>query len=148
MRTSTAHTLTRQLLVTTCFGSTTSTSGSQIATLRIQLISKPWTLSHPTHKVSTRNYTAVMKKHMSAINQWYLLITYKIPWWRRYFMLIRISTITAVLRIIQGHLCLLNWYIYYLNQIVTTYNREWHTTYHLWMTLADMGARYSQCKYL
>jgi len=56
-----ADTLTRQLLVTTCFGSTTSTSGSQMATLRIQLISNPWTLSHPAHQFTpliTYNYAA------------------------------------------------------------------------------------------
>lgn len=37
----------RQTFVTTCLGSTTSTKGSEIATLRIQLMLKPYTLSHP-----------------------------------------------------------------------------------------------------
>lgn len=43
------HTLTfrRQALVTTCLGSTTSTRGSLMATLRMQLMSKPYTFSHP-----------------------------------------------------------------------------------------------------
>lgn len=37
----------RQVLVTTCLGSTTSTRGSLIATLRMQLMSNPYTFSHP-----------------------------------------------------------------------------------------------------
>lgn len=47
--TSHTHTLTfrRQALVTTCLGSTTSTRGSLMATLRMQLMSKPYTFSHP-----------------------------------------------------------------------------------------------------
>lgn len=40
-------TLTRQELVTTCLESTTSTSGSFMATLRIHVMSKPYTFSHP-----------------------------------------------------------------------------------------------------
>lgn len=40
-------TLTRQEFVTTCLRSTTSTSGSFMATLRIQVMSKPYTFSHP-----------------------------------------------------------------------------------------------------
>lgn len=40
-------TLMRQELVTTCLGSTTSTSGSFMATLRMQVMSKPYTFSHP-----------------------------------------------------------------------------------------------------
>lgn len=42
-----ALTLTRQELVTTCLGSTTSTRGSFIATFRMQVMSKPYTFSHP-----------------------------------------------------------------------------------------------------
>lgn len=37
----------RQALVTTCLGSTTSTRGSLMATLRMQLMSNPYTFSHP-----------------------------------------------------------------------------------------------------
>lgn len=42
----------RQALVTTCLGSTTSTRGSLMATLRMQLMSNPYTFSHPvnTHR--------------------------------------------------------------------------------------------------
>lgn len=39
-----------QLEVTTCLGSTQSTKGSVIATFRMQLMSKPYTLSHPKKK--------------------------------------------------------------------------------------------------
>lgn len=39
----------RQALVTTCLGSTTSTRGSLMATLRMQLMSNPYTFSHPAH---------------------------------------------------------------------------------------------------
>lgn len=39
----------RQAFVTTCLGSTTSTRGSLMATLRMQLMSKPYTFSHPVH---------------------------------------------------------------------------------------------------
>jgi len=62
-----AHTLTRQLLVTTCFGSTTSTSGSQMATLRMQLISNPWTLSHPTQQFPP---LILHKKNYAAFSRW------------------------------------------------------------------------------
>ena len=41
------RTLMRQLLDTTCFGSTTSTSGSWIATRLMHDMSNPCTLSHP-----------------------------------------------------------------------------------------------------
>lgn len=40
-------TLTRQELLTSCLGSTTSTRGSLIATSLMQDISKPYTFSHP-----------------------------------------------------------------------------------------------------
>lgn len=43
-----------QLDVTTCFGSTQSTKGSVIATFRMQLILKPYTLSHPKMRSQTR----------------------------------------------------------------------------------------------
>lgn len=39
----------RQAFVTTCLGSTTSTRGSLMATLRMQLMSNPYTFSHPVH---------------------------------------------------------------------------------------------------
>ena len=54
--TSHIHTLTfkRQALVTTCLGSTTSTRGSLMATLRMQLMSKPYTFSHP-ERTHTKN---------------------------------------------------------------------------------------------
>lgn len=47
----------RQALVTTCLGSTTSTRGSLMATLRMQLMSNPYTFSHPvqyTHNINIR----------------------------------------------------------------------------------------------
>jgi len=43
-------TFTRQELVTSCLELTTSTSGSLTATWRMQLMSKPYTESHPTYK--------------------------------------------------------------------------------------------------
>lgn len=43
-------TLTRQELVTTCLESTTSTSGSFMATLRMQVMSNPYTFSHPAER--------------------------------------------------------------------------------------------------
>ena len=45
----------RQELETTCLGSTTSTRGSWTATSRIQLMSKPYTLSHPVCKLGSVN---------------------------------------------------------------------------------------------
>lgn len=42
----------RQAFVTTCLGSTTSTRGSLMATLRMQLMSNPYTFSHPVHTKS------------------------------------------------------------------------------------------------
>lgn len=46
-RTHTNPTLMRQALLTSCLGSTTSTSGSLMATSLMQDMSKPYTLSHP-----------------------------------------------------------------------------------------------------
>lgn len=40
----------RQALVTSCFGSTTSTRGSLMATSLMQDISKPYTFSHPGNR--------------------------------------------------------------------------------------------------
>ena len=40
-------TLTRQELVTTCLLSTMSTRGSLMATLRMHVMSNPYTFSHP-----------------------------------------------------------------------------------------------------
>ena len=41
------NTFTKHELVTICFGSTVSTRGSDMATFLMQLMSKPYTLSHP-----------------------------------------------------------------------------------------------------
>jgi len=54
-----ANTLTRQELVTTCRALTTSTSGSLTATLRMQLMLKPYTLSHPSTHQYTCNLTPI-----------------------------------------------------------------------------------------
>ena len=43
-------TFTTHELVTTCFASTTSTNGSVKATFLMQLMSKPYTLSHPAKR--------------------------------------------------------------------------------------------------
>lgn len=67
--TSHIHTLTfkRQALVTTCLGSTTSTRGSLMATLRMQLMSKPYTFSHPerTHTKKHLKWSTHMKTRAS-----------------------------------------------------------------------------------
>lgn len=48
-------TLMRQALLTSCLGSTTSTSGSLIATSLMHDISKPYTFSHPDTKAQTQS---------------------------------------------------------------------------------------------
>ena len=53
----------RQALVTTCLGSTTSTKGSLMATLRMQLMSNPYTFSHPVHEHNVWS-SAPMWMHM------------------------------------------------------------------------------------
>lgn len=47
-------TLMRQALLTSCFGSTTSTRGSLIATSLMHDISKPYTFSHPDRRTNTQ----------------------------------------------------------------------------------------------
>lgn len=56
-------TLMRHELVTTCLGSTTSTSGSFMATLRMQVMSKPYTFSHPGNTESLRNNVFSVSLH-------------------------------------------------------------------------------------
>lgn len=58
----------RQALVTTCLGSTTSTRGSLMATLRMQLMSNPYTFSHPVHTHTNINSlnTVIMWIHVSV----------------------------------------------------------------------------------
>lgn len=57
-------TLIRQELVTTCFGSTISTSGSIIAMLRMQVMSKPYTFSHPRSQLERHVITIQRIKHL------------------------------------------------------------------------------------
>lgn len=52
----------RQALVTTCLGSTTSTRGSLMATLRMQLMSNPYTFSHPVQYTQHKH----QKPHMTT----------------------------------------------------------------------------------
>ena len=82
------RTLTTHELETTCLASTTSTKGSVRATFLMQLMSKPYTLSHPAntsftvnlssqkqpeikHKKNTKFYFAKIniKKHETAPNE-------------------------------------------------------------------------------
>jgi len=49
-------TLMRQAFVTTCLRSTTSTRGSMMATLRTQVMSKPYTFSHPGEHTAGLSY--------------------------------------------------------------------------------------------